>query len=90
MNTIVNEMLVPHGGCSLLSASSDCCEHCHSWEFQSSGLDRSFRFLLISLLPLARCSSCTGQTEFMCLDSFAWDLRLARIENFNTIMTGRV
>ena len=27
--------------------SEDCGEHCCSWEFQSSGLDRKFQFLLV-------------------------------------------
>ena len=40
---------------------------CRSWEFQSSGLDRQFRSLLVSLHPFAR-SSYTGQTVF-CLGS---------------------
>ena len=43
--------------------SEDCGEHCHLWEFQSSGFH--FQFLLLS--SFARCSLCTGQIKFICL-----------------------
>ena len=42
-----------------------CGEHRRSWEFPSLGLDR--HFCHVSLHPFAKCSSCTGRTEFISL-----------------------